>query len=324
MRAASLAEFEEALARLQMPFFNVIYADREGHILYLFGGRTPKRPQGDREFWHGVVPGNTSATLWTETHSYRELPRLLDPPAGWVQNCNDPPWTATLPLLLDPGKFPSYMAPAPHLDFRQQRSLRMLSEDKSISFEELVSYKHSTRREMADHVLEDLLAAVEAHGGEKTRGAAAGAGGLGPEGGRGKPRGGAVRPVGRRGGGGACSSRPGRSRIRWAPPPALADPPGAVAALERAAGKVLAAHGALDIAWGEVHRLRSAGRDLAASGGPVFRRLWFTPGADGRMEARAWGFVRRSRGIRRPGAGPGAAGVRQRQPGAIPITGVIS
>ena len=32
-----------------------------------------------------------------------------------------------------------------------------------------------------------------------------------------------------------------------------------------------------------------AGRDLAASGGPVFRRPWFTPGADGRMEARGGG-----------------------------------
>ena len=37
------------------------------------------------------------------------------------------------------------------------------------------------------------------------------------------------------------------------------------------------------------HRLRLAGRDLAASGGPVFRRPWFTPGADGRMEARGGG-----------------------------------
>ena len=285
IRAASLAEFEEALARLQMPFFNVIYADREGHILYLFGGRTPKRPQGDREFWHGVVPGNTSATLWTETHSYRELPRLLDPPAGWVQNCNDPPWTATLPLLLDAGEFPSYMAPPPHLDFRQQRSLRMLSEDASISFEELVSYKHSTRREMADHVLEDLLAAVEAHGGEKTRGAAAVLAAWDRKVAA-ESRGAVLFDQWVAEAGPSLFLTPWQVEDPLGTPSGLADPPGAVAALERAAGKVLEAHGALDIAWGEVHRLRSAGRDLAASGGPVFRRLWFAPGADGRMEAR--------------------------------------
>ena len=38
-------------------------------------------------------------------------------------------------------------------------------------------------------------------------------------------------------------------------PAGLADPRGAVAALERAAQKVVATHGALDVPWGEVHRL---------------------------------------------------------------------
>ena len=285
MRAVSLGEFEEALGRLQMPFFNVVYADREGHILYLFGGRTPKRPRGGWDFWQGVVPGNTAATLWTETHPYRELPRLLDPPGGWVQNCNDSPWTATLPMLLDPGRFPSYMAPAPHLDFRQQQSLGMLSADASVTFEELVSYKHSTRWKRADHVLDELIAAAKEHGGEPGRSAAAVLAAW-------------DRKV-------AAESRGAVLFDAWVDeagrfpfltpwevddplgtPSGLADPRGAAAALERAADKLLEAHGALDIPWGEVHRLRFAGRDLPAGGGPVFRRLWFAPGADRRMEAR--------------------------------------
>ena len=41
MRARNLAEFEAALRPLQMPFFTVMYADRDGHIMHLFGGRTP-------------------------------------------------------------------------------------------------------------------------------------------------------------------------------------------------------------------------------------------------------------------------------------------
>ena len=286
VRATSLEEFEAALARLQMPFFNVLYADRDGHILYLFGGCTPRRPHGDRAYWQGLVPGTTSANLWTECHDYDELPRLLDPPGGWLQNANDPPWTATVPSLLDPADFPPYLAPAPRLGFRPQRSVRMLTEDESITFEELAAYKHSTRRELADRVLDDLLRAVEAHGGEAVRPAADGAGGLGPARGCGQPRRGALRRMvlpdgrtaipdalaGRRPPGHAL--RAGRSqRARWRPwrwPPE----------------QVIEAHDSLDVAWGEVHRLRLGDRDLPASGGPGFRSIWFSRGPDGRSWAR--------------------------------------
>ncbi len=111
MRAENLQGFESALSRLQIPLFNVIYADREGRILYVFGGRVPIRSGGRWKDWQGVVPGDRPETLWTRTHPYDELPRVLDPPNGWLQNANDPPWTSTFPLLLNPGDFPSYMAP---------------------------------------------------------------------------------------------------------------------------------------------------------------------------------------------------------------------
>src|SRR4030095_6297553 len=40
-KARNLASFEAALRTLQVPMFNVMYADQDGHILYLFGGRVP-------------------------------------------------------------------------------------------------------------------------------------------------------------------------------------------------------------------------------------------------------------------------------------------
>jgi len=30
-----------------------------------------------------------------ETHPYDQLPRVVNPPSGWLQNANDPPWTTT-------------------------------------------------------------------------------------------------------------------------------------------------------------------------------------------------------------------------------------
>lgn len=127
LHATNLDEFEKAVKRLQIPMFSIIYADRDGHILYLFNGRVPKRKEGDWQYWRGIVPGDTSATLWTETHPYEDLPRVVDPPEGWVQNANDPPWTSTIPMSLDPASFPAYMSPR-MLPLRLQRSIRMLQE----------------------------------------------------------------------------------------------------------------------------------------------------------------------------------------------------
>ena len=158
-RSRNLNEFEEVVARLQMPMFTLIYADREGHILSLFGGVVPRRPSGDWD-WSGVVPGTSSETLWNETHVYGELPRVLDPPSGWVQNANEPPWTTTLPYVLDPADFPPYMAPR-GMAFRPQSSVRLVS-DKPATLEDLVVKANSTHMELADRIMDDLLPVLEA------------------------------------------------------------------------------------------------------------------------------------------------------------------
>ncbi|MCG8460010.1 MAG: penicillin acylase family protein, partial [Holophagales bacterium] len=161
--ATNLEEFEAAVAKLQMPMFTVMYADRDGHILHLFGGRIPKRPAGGEHDWGGIVAGDTSETLWTETHSYAALPRVLDPETGWLQNANDPPWTTTFPRALDPGAFSAHMAPR-FMHFRAQQSAQLLADDDSLTFEEMVAAKHSTEMEMAVRLLDDLEAAVAEHG----------------------------------------------------------------------------------------------------------------------------------------------------------------
>lgn len=174
--ANNRAEFENALQRLNMPMFNTVYADKDGHILYQFGGRVPERSRGDWAYWQGVVPGDTSATLWSSVHPYADLPRVADPQSGWVQNANEPPFTASLPKRIDTSDVPSYMTPrSPERDafmFRPQRSIEMVEGDSSITFEELMAYKSDTRMLAADRLLDDLLPAVRAHGGAHARRAA--------------------------------------------------------------------------------------------------------------------------------------------------------
>lgn len=285
--AKNLKEFEAALKRLQLPMFTVMYADRAGHIMHLFNGQVPVRQEGDFEYWSGVIPGESSTTLWTENHPYSELPRALDPPSGWLQNANDPPWTTTFPSVLNPDHYPPYMAPRGPMWFRAQHSAKMLESDEQISFEEMIKYKHSTHVELAERLLDDLIPAARQQSGELGQKAAE------------------VldqwdRQTDADSRGAVLFSfweqavdysnwfaRPWNEEEPLTTPDGLVDLTSAVAALETAATKVEATYGTLDVPWGEVFRLRSGKVDLPANGGDfgIFRNLSFLPSEDGDFQA---------------------------------------
>jgi acyl-homoserine-lactone acylase len=165
----------------------------------------------------------------------------------------------------------------------------MLAEDKQISFEEMVEYKHSTRMELADRLLDDLIAAARQQGGELALRAAdvlsawdrkADA----------DSRGAVLFAFWQQ----AVDfsnlfATPWDENSPFTTPDGLADPTSAVAALESAATKVEAAYGALDVPWGDVFRLRVGDMDVPANGGAddlgLFRTLWFVPSEDKRFEA---------------------------------------
>ena len=294
-KAENLAEFEAALRRQQIPVFTVMYADRDGHILHHFGGRVPVRSGGDFLDWRGKVqPGDSSRTLWTEIHSYDELPRVVDPPSGWLQNANEAPWTTTFPLALNPEDFPPYMTRSAGFWARAQRSARMLAEDDQITFDELIEYKHSTRIEFAYLILDDLVLAARQHGGPLAGRAAdvleawdqaTDAESMG-----------AVLFIqwGREVAAGLQSfgelfATPWSLQAPFTTPDGLADPAKAVRALETAARRVEGDYGALDVAWGDVFRLRGNGLDLPANGGDdpwgIFRATFYRPAEDGHFVA---------------------------------------
>lgn len=168
LNSNNFGEFESALKMAQIPFWNVMYADKYGEIFYLFNGLVPKRKQDGWEYWNRVIPGGKSEDIWTDYHSYEDLPKIKNPKSGWLQNANDPPWTSTIPMELDPDDFPGYMAPK-RMNFRPQRSARMIFDDKSISFDELVDYKLSTRIEFADRILDDLFETIKSYGSAKAK-----------------------------------------------------------------------------------------------------------------------------------------------------------
>jgi acyl-homoserine-lactone acylase len=280
-RSKNLSQFQTALQQLQIPMFTVMYADREGHIMHLFNGQVPVRQKGDFKYWQGIIPGDISTTLWTKIHPYEDLPRVIDPPSGWLQNTNDPPWTTTFPRVLSPDNYPPYMAPRGPMSFRSQRSARMLSEDQNISFAEMVKYKHSTRSELADRLLHDLIGAARKYGDQSARKAADVLQAWDVSADRNSQ--GAVlfdfwvEQIDLK----TVFKTPWNEKFPRTTPNGLADSLSAAKALSVAAAKVEKAYGKLDIAWGDVFRLQYGHVDLPANGGPdslgVFRVVDYAP-----------------------------------------------
>ncbi len=290
-KARDFAEFEPVVKRLDLPAFNLMSAGRDGHIYYFMGGRTPRRPHGDRAYWSGPVPGDSSSTLWTEALSYDSVPHLLDPPTGWLQNTNDAPWSSTYPMALDPKRYPSYVAPV-SMSIRNRWSIQLMRADSSFTFEELIALKHSTRIPLADWVVPELAQLARAKGSSLARRAATLLAGWDRQA-LPQSRGAVLfvefvkrwAPPGR---------RPSVFRVPWtfdAPletPRGIADESAALAALTEAAAHVEHQFGALDVPWGDVYRIRWDGKDLPAQGtwgeplGGV-RVAGYTPDSDGKM-----------------------------------------
>lgn len=124
--------------------------------MYLFGGRQPRRSGGTYLRWSGIIPGDISATLWTDTLKWRELPHTINPPGGFVQNSNDAPWFSSFPETIKQSNYPSYLA-SNEMEFRPQHGAIFLRSKGKFSMEEVTTGKMSTRMIMADRILPDLL-----------------------------------------------------------------------------------------------------------------------------------------------------------------------
>jgi acyl-homoserine lactone acylase PvdQ len=132
-RAKSWAEFRAALQHVALTGSNTIYADRAGNIFYVHGNAVPKR---DTKFdWTKLVDGSDPATEWQGYHRFDELPQLLNPKTGWLQNCNSTPFLTTTDGNPHKEDFPGYLAPE-NDTARARSSRRILAGRAKFSFDD--------------------------------------------------------------------------------------------------------------------------------------------------------------------------------------------
>jgi acyl-homoserine-lactone acylase len=158
--ARSIEDYTKTMSTRFSPESNYTYADAEGNILYLWNARIPKRVQ-DGTSYELDVPGGTKKYVWKALHPARDLPQLLNPAGGYIQNANNPPWFVSLRQRLDPARYPPYFERG-ELALRPQLSLDMVEAREKFSVDDVKRFKFETRLLLAERVMPALLAAIDA------------------------------------------------------------------------------------------------------------------------------------------------------------------
>ncbi|MFI5007198.1 MAG: acylase [Solirubrobacterales bacterium] len=271
-KARSRDEWLAAMRIGGIPNFNVVYADREGHIGYFYNARLPKRAEGYD--WSQYLPGDRSETLWTETLAFDEMPQVQDPPSGFVASANSTPFQVTAGEgNPDPARWSKTFGMETHLTNRQLRALELLGGDSAITGDAFERYKFDTA--YSTHSLTALRL-------KTLRSAAPPLDPLAREGQellrrfdlRTDPDNPAAALA-------VLTLRPNSDNR---PAPVAADE--LVRRLEQSAHQLKNAFGRLDVPWGEVNRLRRGTVDLPLGGAPdVLRAIYGARAEDGRIVA---------------------------------------
>jgi acyl-homoserine-lactone acylase len=289
MKASTMAQWKDAMRMRARVTSSFTYADRAGNILYLWNGAVPALPHpagGDT----AAVPARRTADIWTRYVPLDSLPQLLNPRGGYVHNENDAPYHTNLRAILDRSRFPANF-PEPSFRLRSQLAEALIGNDRKLSLEDVVVLKHSYRMLLADRVKADLLSAVRAGSPSAPVTAALATierwdNTAAPE-----SRGGVLFELWwRRYTEGAnpdsMFARPWSVAAPASTPAGLRDPARASEAFTWAVDEAAKRHGAADVAWGDVHRVRLGNVDEPVGGcsGALgcFRVLNFRTDPDGK------------------------------------------
>jgi acyl-homoserine lactone acylase PvdQ len=128
-------EFREMMNIRTNSSNNTVYADAEGNIAYYHGNFIPKR---DTSFdYTKPVDGSNPATDWKGLHTVDEAITVINPPNGWIQNCNSTPFTSAAEYSPKVEDYPAYMSTNTE-NFRGVHAIRLLKKAKGLTLDKLI------------------------------------------------------------------------------------------------------------------------------------------------------------------------------------------
>ena len=245
-KAQSWIQWRAAMAIHAIPMFNAVYADSD-NIEYDYNALLPLRPAGSAP--GRILRGDDPKLVWTDYLPFEALPRVHNPPSGFVFNTNSSPFAATAgPGNPAPSQFSAADGIEAVINNRALRTLQLFGGDRKISAADFERFKFDRAYASGSKVqamVEGLVAQVTPADEHERRALEVLRGWdleTNPE-----------------------STAAAIAILTFQPP----EPGGAVAdSFRRAVAFLVRHHGRPDVPLGQVQRLRRGSVDLPLGGGP--------------------------------------------------------
>lgn len=150
-KASSYEEFATAVELWDIAPQNLVYADVEGNIAYHATGDIPVRGNGDGRY---PAPGWDSSYDWTGFVPKDQMPRLFNPPQGYIQSANQ--------NVLRPGRTP-FIGSDAAMGYRGGRIAEMITTGSRHTVQSM-QQMHMDAQDGSAQFLVPALLAVDAEG----------------------------------------------------------------------------------------------------------------------------------------------------------------
>lgn len=147
-RAGNWKEFKEAVSLFSVPGQNFVYADKEGNIGYVFGGKLPKRESTSPTF---VFDGTTDKYDWKGYVERSEIPDLFNPSQKFIATANN----KTL------NNFKYHISNLWEPSSRIERITQLLSSKKKYSVSDFMKFQMDQVSPYAERIISYILSAFE-------------------------------------------------------------------------------------------------------------------------------------------------------------------
>ncbi len=159
-RARNLGEFKQAMRMQALASLNFVYGDRAGNIFFVHNSLSPRRAAGAD--WSGVLPGDDSRWIWTDTLGFDELPQVENPASGWLVSANQTPFRVTAAGdNPDPAAFAPELGLPTRMTNRAWRALELFEATAAIGRAELEAIKFDHRYSPRAHTYRYLAGVFE-------------------------------------------------------------------------------------------------------------------------------------------------------------------
>jgi acyl-homoserine-lactone acylase len=140
---------------------NTVFADSSGNIAYYHGNFVPRR---DTSFdFSKPVDGSNPATDWQGLHTVDEIVTVVNPPNGWIQNCNSTPFTAAGEYSPIREEYPVYMAPDAE-NYRGVHAVRVLEDIADLTLDGLIGIAYDPYLPGFEKLIPGLVEAYDVMG----------------------------------------------------------------------------------------------------------------------------------------------------------------